>query len=53
MNKEVDENSRIPGYLNDLPKALQALPSDLASPDILELNEKGISKQRRKNADFL
>ncbi|WP_394665135.1 hypothetical protein [uncultured Chryseobacterium sp.] len=42
MNKEVDENSRIPGYLNDVPESLTGItPSDLASPDILELNEKG------------
>lgn len=42
MNKEVDENSRIPGYLNDVPESVTGItPSDLASPDILELNEKG------------
>lgn len=38
MNNEVDENSRIPGYIKD---PLNATPGDLASPDILELNEKG------------
>lgn len=38
MNKEVDENSRIPGYVKD---PLNVTPGDLASPDILELNEKG------------
>ncbi|MDR6527982.1 hypothetical protein [Chryseobacterium rhizosphaerae] len=42
MNNEVDENSRIPGYLKDVPESLVGItPSDLASPDILELNEKG------------
>lgn len=42
MNKEADENSRIPGYLNDVPESVTGItPSDLASPDILELNEKG------------
>ncbi|MDR6372002.1 hypothetical protein J2795_004536 [Chryseobacterium bernardetii] len=42
MNKEADENSRIPGYLKDLPESVTGItPSDLASPDILELNEKG------------
>ncbi|SHF35306.1 hypothetical protein [Chryseobacterium sp. OV279] len=38
MNEKVDENSRIPGYIKD---PLNATPGDLASPDILELNEKG------------
>lgn len=38
MNNDVDENSRIPGYIKD---PLNATPGDLASPDILELNENG------------
>ncbi len=38
MNNDVDENSRIPGYIKD---SLNATPGDLASPDILELNENG------------
>ncbi|KPH12804.1 hypothetical protein [Chryseobacterium sp. ERMR1:04] len=38
MNNKVDENSRIPGYVDN---PLNATPGDLASPDILELNEKG------------
>ncbi|OCA79655.1 hypothetical protein BBH99_18135 [Chryseobacterium contaminans] len=38
MNDKVDENGKIPGYFKD---PLNATPGDLASPDILELDEKG------------
>lgn len=38
MNEKVDENSRLPGYVKD---PLNTTPGDLASPDILELNENG------------
>ncbi|MCW3170557.1 hypothetical protein OMO38_18675 [Chryseobacterium sp. 09-1422] len=43
MNERVDENSRMPGYLKD---PLNATPGDLASPDILELDEKGDIKSQ-------